>query len=281
MPFHMHKRVLSFVMAAAMLPLASTSVEAAVIASYDADPDNDATTDAPDPTTPTGGGWVLGGGGAGAPSVTTTPGNEVAGVGPAYWEVNDAVTNGSKLYNISAAAGTPFADALINDGGWRITFTLKVLQSANPTITTAGSYNAPTVFDVRNGARIYDLAFVNDGTNEAVYHVPGGTTFNETNKIMNLELGDVYHTFEMVYDKAAAEVEVFLDGGATPIFTFTNSNTGTSGVNRVLWGTGLQGATQQVRWQDVTFETIPEPASIGVICAAGLLLTRRRPRTSH
>ena len=60
-------------------------------------------------------------------------------------------------------------------------------------------------------------------------------------------------------------------------FAFTNSNTNASAVYREFWGSGLTAATQDVRWQYVDLETIPEPASLGLLAvgAVGIGVRRR------
>ncbi len=251
---------------------AGSNISRAAIAFYY---DANAATPAPDPTTFAGGPWTLTTSGTGT-SITTTPGQETV-TGPNYWEVNDGVQNGSKSYQVSGTSTSAVGAVFTNQGGWEANVTLKVLSSANPTLTPP-SYNAPTVFDLRNGARIYDLAFVNDGTNESVYNVPGGTTFNNSNKIMDLDLHDGYNTFTILYhpDPTSPTADVFLNGGTTPIFTFTNSNTSTSTVFREFWGSGLQGATQDVRWQYVDLQVLPEPASLALLGACSIVLRRAR-----
>ena len=246
--------------------------QASIVYYYDAN----AATPAPDPKTFSGGPWTLGGT---VSTVTTLPGQESA-TGPNYWEVNDGASGGSQSYSITGAASSVVGTALTNPGGWQATVTLKVLSSANPSLTPP-SYNVPTVFDIRNGSKIYDLAFVNDGTNEAVYNVQTGTTFNNSNKIMDLDLHDGYNTFTILYhpDPTAPTADVFLNGGTTPIFTFTNANTNTSGTFRVFWGSGLTAATQDVRWQYVSLEAVPEPASMGLLSVIGLMLLPRKRRS--
>lgn len=244
---------------------------------------------APDPTTADGGSWTLGG--TSPATVAKGPGSEG---GSNYWEVNDNNTNSStgatSSNSVSYAATGAAADggigsALRDSAGWNVQFTLKVLNSANPTLTPP-AYNVPTVIDVRNGRKIYDLAFVNDGTNEGVYHVAGGTTFNadSTTLVKALDL-DVYHTFNMIYvpnvgDPTQDVVNVYIDGDYTaPAFTFNDSNSNASGTYRVLWGSALTAATQDVRWQNFSFTSpAPEPATIGLAGVAGTMALLRRRR---
>lgn len=220
---------------------------------------------APDPTTAAGGSWTIGG-----TSSATVPKMAGSEGGHNYWEVNDTNTssatgnpsNNSVIYNVTSTIDPSVQTALTSPSGWEMTIRLKISASANPTLTPP-AYNVPTFIDIRNGRKIYDLAFVNDGSNEGVYHPSGGTTFNadDTTLVAALDL-DVYHTFNMVMvpnvsDHTQDVVNVYIDGSSTPAATFNDAGSGGSTLYRVQWGSGLAAATQTVFWQDVTFQTLP------------------------
>ena len=214
-----------------------------------------------------------------------------------FWNVADSVTNGSVIYNETTASDANILAALRLSDGWKFTITLRVNSSIDPTFTGPGdtTYGAATFIDIRTGVAPQDaqghllntIAFVNDANRgiNGIYNASnGGTAFDPADSaklISNVDVGQ-FHTLSMVMvpdnsNHANDAVFIYLDGQTSSIFTLAGSNIGQSTVARVQVGAAAQGQTQNVDYENFTFQSpAPEPAAMGILfCAAGMMLARR------
>lgn len=278
---------------AAALPMLifTQAARADYFKSYNAD----AQATAPDPTSADGGAWSLTAGGAGAAGISRGAGTTGT---RNFWNVTDNATNGSLIYNVAAPADTNISAALRSSDGWKLSMTLRVNSSIDPTFAGAGdtTYGAATWLDIRTGvspadaqSHLYALAFINDsgrGIN-GIYNVSnGGTAFDPadpTKLISNVDVSQ-FHKIDLVMvpnntDHSQDAVFIYIDDGPTSIFTLTGSNVGSSTLSRIQFGSAAQGQTQNVDWENVTFQSpAPEPASLALLGSISVIFLGKRSR---
>ena len=234
---------------------ASTASATTVIAQHVGD--NDPTTE----------GWVLVNPGVGTDPILS-PITE-AGVGA--WQIDDTDTSSTKAsyYDFNGVTTAQADDMIAN--GFQFAFTLKIPATGHNKNTRAIEAEIGVVGTSESKGAILFL-----GTSGGDPHLDAG---DYGTGVVMTGLSEGYHDYLMTYDPSTDLVTTTVDGN---LALSVAPNTGLG--DRVWFGSVVGSGEGVSRWSEVTFTSglpvpeavVPEPATMGLLGLAGLVMMRRR-----
>ena len=175
--------------------------------------------------------------------------------GTPAWFVDDNSTALNSIYlyeHIISSAEIAAGNSL----GWTLSTTVRVAADGSSTL------DVTPVVTYRDGVNGWQMNFGLDGSGDTFVKLFTGAT---TGPVHTIAGNSTYNTFSLRYDPVAANADLFVNGTEV-ISDYTGfSNTQTA----VLWGAGRSPFTGQGNFNEVSFETVPEPSSISLWLFAG------------
>ena len=80
-----------------------------------------------------------------------------------------------------------------------------------------------------------------------------------------------------MYDPDTGTADLFVDG-VEKVSNFAGRDNSSYDLNRILWGANGSASTGHANYNLIELEILPEPASLAILAAGGLLVLRRRRR---
>ncbi len=234
-------------MALLMTALGALHTHAAVIIDH---------TGAADPTTE---GWAQTSGGGTSATALSPDG----ATGFDAWQTSDTSSSaGSVRFYAHTLAPSELTDATTL--GWRMSATLR-LPTADQSVDEGVSFD----FGVTN--QIYRVIFGTSAGGDTIV-APGRTADNPTQTTIT---GLDYHTYSLTYDPNTDKVAFAIDGVVedADVSAFTPNIPGNG---RARFGALGSGSTGVGNWHSVTFEIIPEPASMALMALGACAMLRRQ-----
>lgn len=85
---------------------------------------------------------------------------------------------------------------------------------------------------------------------------------------------DTFHSLSLISTDGGATADLYLDGSLAT----TLGSIGTSGTNRVVFGTSSSSGQGSAIWNELELNTLPEPATAGLVGMGAIVLMARRRR---
>ncbi|GAA5496103.1 hypothetical protein Rhal01_02284 [Rubritalea halochordaticola] len=261
-----------------LLSASALCAHAAIVSSYSAGVDPTAgTTGAADPLSQ---GWA---------ASTGSPGSFNYGADSTNggWRITDGTAGGAFFYQQSLSGS---AVTEMTSFGWTATWTTAVNRDAvsssgvpngvNDYYNAGSNQNNNAFWLEVAGNYLYVLSFQSDADGDILIS-DGTNTFDITSGVDSLsdELGTgapsvTYVTFTLSYDVGGGQASLSDSLGGNHGVVATS---GSGSTNRIVFGATSSGGQGSTTWNSISVESIPEPSSLALLGAAGLLgLTRRR-----